>query len=58
MIDDSGVISPKRTFKGYFEKRRMIKLDEHISISEGKTVTGRFSIDWIKTFKGLKTPHR
>ena len=36
----------------------MIKLDEYISLSEGKTVSGRFSIDWIKTFEGIKIPHR
>ena len=36
----------------------MIKLDECISLSEGKTVSGRFSIDWTKTFEGIKIPHR
>ena len=36
----------------------MIKLDEYISLSEGKTVSGRFSIDWKKTFEGIKIPHR
>ena len=36
----------------------MIKLDEYISLSEGKTVSGRFSIDWTKTFEGIKIPHR
>ena len=36
----------------------MIKLDEYISLSEGKTVSGIFSIDWTKTFEGIKTPHR
>ena len=36
----------------------MIKLDEYMSISEGKTVSGRFSIDWTKTFEGIKLPHR
>ena len=58
VIDDFGVISAKRTFKGYSEEHRMIKLDEYISLSEGKTVSGRFSIDWIKTFEGVKIPHR
>ena len=36
----------------------MIKLDEYISLSEGKTVSGRFLIDWTKTFEGIKIPHR
>ena len=58
VIDDFGIISAKRTFKGYSEEHRMIKLNEHISLSEGKTVSGRFSIDWTKTFEGIKIPHR
>ena len=58
VIDDYGIISAKRTFKGYSEEHRMIKLDEYISLSEGKTVSGRFSIDWSKTFEGIKKPHR
>ena len=32
----------------------MIKLNEGISLSEGKTVSGRFPIDWTKTFEGRK----
>ena len=36
----------------------MIKLDEDISLSERKTVSGRFSIDWTKKFEGIKIPHR
>ena len=58
VIDDYGVISAKRTFKGYSEEHRMIKLEEYISLSEGKTVSGRFSIDWTKTFEGIKIPRR
>ena len=58
VIDDYGIISAKRTFKGYSEEHRMIKLDEYKSLSEGKTVSGRFSIDWTKTFEGIKIPHR
>ena len=58
VIDDFGIISAKRTFKGYSEEHRMIKLDEYISFSEGKTVSSRFSIDWTKTFEGIKIPHR
>ena len=58
VIDDFGIISAKRTFKGYSEEHRMIKLNEYISLSEGKTVSGRFSIDWTKTFEGIKIPHR
>ena len=58
VIDDFGIISAKRTFKGYSEEHRMIKLNEYISLSEGKTISGRFSIDWTKTFEGIKVPHR
>ena len=58
VIDDYGIISAKTTFKGYSEEHRMIKLNEYISLSEGKTVSGRFSIDWTKTFEGTKIPHR
>ena len=43
VTDDFGIISAKRTFKGYSEEHRLIKLDEYISLSEGKTVSGRFS---------------
>ena len=45
VIDDFGVISAKRTFKGYSEEHRMIKLNGNISLSEGKRISGRFSID-------------
>ena len=38
VIDDCGVYLAKRTFKGYGEEHRMLKLDEYISLSEGKTV--------------------
>ena len=58
VIDAFGVISAKRTFKGYSEEHWMTKLDKHILLSERKTVSGRFSIDWTKTFKGIKIPHR
>ena len=36
----------------------MTELNEYSSLSEGKTVSGRFSTDWAKTFGGIKTPHR
>ena len=58
VIDDFGISSAKRTFKGYSEEHRMIQLEKYISLSEGKTVSGRFSIDWTKTFEGIKIPHR
>ena len=58
LIDEFGVISAKRAFKGYNEEHRMIKLDEYLSLSEGKTVSCRFWIDWTKTFEGIKIPHR
>ena len=34
VIDDFGVISAKRTFKGYSEEHRKIKLNEYNSQSE------------------------
>ena len=55
MIDCFGVILSKRTFKGYSEEHRM---NEYISLSEGKTVSGRFSIAWTKTFERIKVPHK
>ena len=58
VIDAFGVISAKRTFKGYSEEHRMINLIEYISLSEGKTVSGRFSIDWTETFERIGIPHR
>ena len=58
VIADFGVISAKRIFKGYSEEHRVMKLDEFISLSEGKTVSGRLSIDWTKTFEGIEIPHR
>ena len=58
VIVEFGVNSAKRTFKGYSEEHRMMKLDECISLSERKTASGRFSIDWTKTFEGIKKPHK
>ena len=58
VIDDFGGNSAKINFKGYSEEHRMIKLDEYILLSEGKTVSGRFSIDWTKTCERIKRPHR
>ena len=54
VIDDFVVISARRTFKSYGEGHRMMKLKEFISLSEGKTVSVRFSIDWTKTFEGIE----
>ena len=36
----------------------MIKLNEFVSLSEGKTNSGKFSMDWTKTFEGRKIPHK
>ena len=36
----------------------MIKLNHFLSLSDGKTVSGSFSIDWTKTFEGTKIPQR
>ena len=57
MDDVFGVISANRNFKGYSEEHRMMKMDEIISLSEGKTISGSFSIDWTKTFEVTKVPH-
>ena len=48
----------KRTSKGYNKEHRNIELNEYISLSEGKTVSGRFLIDWTNTFEGIKIPYR
>ena len=58
MIDDFSVILAKRTFKGYNEEHRIIKLNEFISLSERKTISGTFSIDWKNSFEGIKILHR
>ena len=58
VINDYGVILSKRSFKGYSEEHRMINFEDFISLSEAKTLSGRFSIDWTKTFEGNKIPHR
>ena len=58
VVDDFGVILAKRTFRGHSEEHRMIKLNEFISLSEGKIVSGGVSIDLTKTFKRIKIPHR
>ena len=38
VIDDFGIISAKRTFKGYSKEHRLIKLEEYISLSEGDCI--------------------
>ena len=58
MIEYFGVISVKRTFKGFSEEHRMIILNDYKTLSEGKTNSGRFSIDWTKPIEGIKIPHR
>ena len=58
VIDDFGVTSVKKNFKGYSEENRMIKLNEFISPSERKAVSGRFSIDWTITFEGIRMPEK
>ena len=58
VIDDFGVISAERTFKGYSKEHGMTKLNEIISLSEGKTYSERFSIDWTELIEGIKIPHQ
>ena len=48
------MIVAKRSFKGYSEEHKMIKLEEFISLSGGEAVSGRFSNDWTKTFERRK----
>ena len=36
----------------------MMEFEDFICLSDGKTLSGRFSIDWTKTFEGIKIPHR
>ena len=58
VIDNFGVILAKRTFEGFSEEQRNIKLNEIISFSERKTVAGRFLINWTKTLERTKIRHR
>ena len=58
VIDSFCVILVKRTFTGYGEEHRMIKLDKFISLSGRKTVSGKFLIAWTKTIEGIEIPHR
>ena len=51
VIDAFGIISAKRTFKGYSEEHRMIKLDEYISLSEGKLYQVDFQLIGLKHLK-------
>ena len=57
VINDFGVISAKRTFKGYSAEHRMIGLDLYISLSAGKYVSGKFLMDRTTAFEELKVPH-
>ena len=57
VIEDIGVLSARGIFEGYRKELRTLKLDEKISLSEGKTLSGRFSVDWTKTIEGTKIPH-
>ena len=57
VIDYFCVLSAKRTFKDYSEEHRMIKLNEFLSLSKGKTISGQ-TFDWAKSFEGIKIPHR
>ena len=54
VINHFGVIPAKRIFKGYSEEHWMIKMDEYLSLSEGKTVSGRFWLIGLKCLKELK----
>ena len=58
VFDDFWVIAYKHSFKGYSEEHMMAKLEEFISLTDGKTASGRLSIDWTKTVERIKIPHR
>ena len=51
VIDNFSVIPAKLTFRGYSEEHRMTKLDDFLTLSEGKAVSSRFSIDWTRTIE-------
>ena len=53
-----GLFLIKGTFKDYSEEHRKIKLNEFISLLQGKTISGRFSIAWTTTIEGMKITHR
>ena len=57
-INDYGLISTKHSFRGYSEEHRMTKREEFLSLSEGKIVSGSFSIDLTKTIERIKIPHK
>ena len=54
VINHFGVISARRGFTRYSGERKTIRFDDFISLLEGKSVTGRFSIDWTQTFESNK----
>ena len=58
VTDDHGFPPAKRTFKGFIEEHRVIKLNDFIMLSRGETVSGRGLIGWAKKFEGIKIPHR
>ena len=58
VADDFGFLMAERFFKGYSEEHKMIKLNEFLSLSEGKTISSRFLIDWTKSIERIKIPYR
>ena len=48
VINEDGMILAKKSFKGYNEEHRIIKLNDFISLSEEQTISGRLLIDWTK----------
>ena len=58
MIVDFGVILAGKIFKGFREEDRMLRRIEYVSLSEGRSVSGIYSIDWTKLIDGIKLPHR
>ena len=57
VIVENGVILAKQIFKGYSGEQRRTKLSDSISLSVGKTISGKFSIDWTETFESIGIPH-
>ena len=58
VIDHFDVISAKGTYKEFSEEHRLIEFNEFTSLSERKTISGRFSLDWTKSHLETEKPHR
>ena len=55
MVDDFGVISAEKRFKSYSEEHNVMKVNEFISLSEGKTILLDFQLIGLKHLKEKNT---